>query len=282
MSRTFRNAVIALLQELYDEGPAARSVLIRIGYPKARIPAFSRSDVFWTEVVLTLEKGILVEGIRQVLAAALADNPGSTEAAALLTQAGGKPGHAGPAVAPAPVLVLLSDPARDSKLRLDREARLIGDVPGLSVTIRQATRVGDIITALRRSKPQILHFAGHGLSNGDLIFEDDSGGRAEVALPLLAEAIAATVGKLECVVLNSCYTAAHAEAFRGVTRTVAGAVVGLPDDTALSFAKGFYEAVGDGEPVREAFGQGRAEANLAGNQTSGLHFVDFDEAGAAP
>lgn len=283
VSRTNANAVIAVLQELYDDGSVARALLTRIGYPRARIPAFTRADVFWTDVVLNLERGILVDGIRRVLAEAAAENPGNTAVAALLALAGGAPAPAAAGAAPIPVLVLLSDPYRASKLRLDREARFFGDADGhgLRVTVRQATRTGDIVTALRTAKPRILHFGGHGMTNGNLVFEDDAGRRAEVPLTELAAAIAATVGRLDCVVLNSCYTATHAQAFHAVARAVAGAVGDLPDDTALGFAKGFYGAVGAGEPAGKAFLQGSAEAGLAGSPTSGLHFVDFDQTGAA-
>lgn len=285
MGRTFINAVIAALQELYDEGPVARALLIRMDYPKGSMPAFHRPDVFWTEVVHKLKQGILVDGIRRVLAEAAVDHPGSPEVAALLAQSGGAAGRPAPGPVPVPVLALLSDPNRTSKVRLDREARLLQDAAaagGLTLTIRNAARVSDIVTALRRARPRILHFAGHGLTDGNLVFEDDAGELAEVALPQLADAVAATVGTLECAVLSSCYTGTHADAFRGVARTVAGSVDALPDATALGFTRGFYGAVGGGEPVEQAFRQGSAEAGLPGNRTSGLHFVVLAEAGATP
>lgn len=271
MNRAFINAVIAALQDLYYEGPGARALLVRLGYPAARIPAFHRADSFWTEVVMNLERGIIVDGIRAALTEAAADNPGNAELAPLLARLDGTSG-----AAPVRALALLSDPARDSKLRLDREARMLADA---GVTVRHATRVSDIVTALRTTRPEILHFAGHGMHDGSLVFEDDAGERAEVRLERLAEAIAATVDRLVCVVLNSCYTAAHASAFRAVSRCAAGSVISLPDDTALAFARGFHHGIRAGVPPRRAFDQGVAEAGLAGNRTSGLYFADFGETG---
>jgi len=263
-------AVVEVLQDLYYEGPAARSLLLRIGYPPARIPAFHTADTFWIEIVLRLERGILVDGLARLINEVAKDHPGNPGVARLAVQFGGG--------RPLPVLALFSDPMRGSKIRIDREARQLQQA---GAEIRYATRVRDIIGALREVRPRILHFAGHGLRDGRLVFEDDLGGAAGVGLQRLADAVAATVDVLECVVLNSCFTGADAEAFRDVTRAVAGSVDALPDDAAIAFARGFYDAIAAGEPIARAYAQGRAEVGLAAGEVTGLHFVTFAAAGTS-
>jgi hypothetical protein len=263
------NAVVELLQDLYFDSGAARTLLLRIGYQPAHIPAFHSAYTFWPDVVLHLERGILVDGMSRLVAAMVDDHPGNAAVAALAAA------H-GPAGAVS-VLALFSDPDRASKIRIDEEARELQHLRtpgGLEPHIRHATRVRDIIAALRETQPQILHFAGHGLRDGRLVFADDLGGSAGVGVQRLAEAIGSTVGMLDCVVLNSCYTGADAEAFRGVARAVAGSVDALPDDVAIAFTRGFYGAIAAGERPARAYAQGRAEAGLTAD-TTGLHFVTF-------
>jgi len=266
------NEVVELMQDLYFDEPHARAVLIGVGYKPAQIPEFRSAVTFWPEVVLRLRMGIVPDGIRLLLTAAVRDHPGNQWAADLLAKCGG-------AAEPVTVLCLFADPLRASKIRIDREARLlneIGDRGGVGIRMRHAVQVTDIIPALLREKPRILHFAGHGLRSGRLVFEDVAGVPTSVGLASLARAIvAACPSMLDCVVLNSCFTGENAEAFRGATKAVAGSVTAINDDCALAFGRGFYTAIGSGQPVPKAYEAGRAEADLARCDISGLHYVSF-------
>lgn len=276
-----RNEVVDLMQDLYFDGPAAQAVLIRIGYQPAQIPTFRTAATFWPEVVLRLQSGIVIDGTRRLLTEAVRDHPGSTKAAALLSKVGGAGNGVVPGAATEPVTILslFADPLRVSKIRIDREARLLKEIEDLgriTVKMRHAVRVTDIVRALVYEKPRILHFGGHGLRDGRLVFEDDRGAPATVGPENLAQAImAASADLLDCVVLNSCYTAGNAEAFRGATRAVAGSVTSLKDDCALAFARGFYTVIGAGQPVAKAYAAGHAEVGLEGCATNGLHLMSF-------
>jgi hypothetical protein len=279
-----RNAIISLMQDLYFDEGSARAVLIGIGYRAAQIPQFRAADTFWPDVVLRLERGIVPDGIRKLLAVAVRDHPGSEAAQALLTEAGGAAGpvELGGAAGPVTVLCLLTDPLRESKIRIDHEARLlqeIQDLGGIQIRTRHAVRVTDIIQAILHEKPQILHFAGHGRQNGQLVFEDDGGAPADVGPEELAQAIAAaTTGVLDCVVLNSCFTGGNAQSFRGATRAVAGSVTSIGDDCAIAFARGFYTGIRTGHTAEQAYEIACAEMKLGRCDTSGLHFVSFPAA----
>ena len=269
-----RNAIIILMQDLYYEGARARAVLIEIGYRPAAIPEFRSAETFWPEVVLRLERGVVVDGMLLLVAVAARDHPDNEEARALLAQARG-PG-------PVKVLCFLADPLRDSKLRIDREARLLKEIEGMGgfeLQVRHAVRVNDLIQSILYEKPNILHFAGHGTESGQLVFEDDRGAPALVGPGDLARAISASSESvLDCVVMNSCYTAGNAESFRQAARMVAGSVSAISDPCALAFARGFYTGISAGQTPVRAYETGRAQMGLSHCDTSGLHMVSFPQA----
>jgi len=263
------------MQDLYYEGDRARAVLIEIGYRPAQIPVFRSAETFWPEVVLRLERGIVVDGMLLLVAVVAREHPGNEEAKALLTQVRGSSG-------PVKVLCFLADPLRESKIRIDREARMLAEIErmgGFELQVMHAVRVNDLIQSILYEKPNILHFAGHGSADGRLVFEDDRGGPALVGAGELAQAISASSESvLDCVVLNSCYTGSDAEAFRRATRVVAGSVSAISDTCAIAFARGFYTGISAGQDPVRAYETGRAQMSLSHCDTSGLHMVAFPEA----
>lgn len=264
-----RNEVIELMQDLYFDERSAHTVLIKIGYRPGSIPAFHDAVTFWTEVVLKLERGVLLDGIRRLLDAAAEDHPGDSRVAELRVEDRG----------PVTVLALFADARRGSRLRIDSESRLLTEIAargGITVHPRHAVRVSDILQALYDVQPRILHFGGHGTRDGLLEFDGGDGRPAEVVPADFSRAIAAASDDmLDGVVLNSCYTGANVAAFSGATRAVAGAVDTLPDTCALEFARGFYTALAAGRQVEKAYEAGTAQAGLVRCNTGGLHFESF-------
>jgi len=268
-----RNKVIDLMQDLYFTEREANAVLIKIGYRPSRIPAFHDAATFWTQVVLQLERGAVIDGFGRLLSAAQEDHPGDRRAATLRVE------FRMEGRGPVTVLALFADAHRRPGLRIDEESRLLTEIAaggGIEVHTRHAVRTSDIQQALLGVKPRILHFGGHGTLDGLLEFDGGDRRPAEVAPTDFARVIAAASdGPLEAVVLNSCYTGANAAAFRGATRAVAGAVDALPDNCALAFARGFYTSVAAGQPVEKAYENGTAQAGIVGCDTGGLHFEFF-------
>jgi hypothetical protein len=277
------NEIILLMQDLYFDEGSARSVLIGIGYPPARIPAFRQANVFWADVVLQLDRGTVLDGIGKLLAAVVADYPANSAAKDLLARweaENGAPAN-GTRAAAAPgsprVLGLYADPG--NTLRLGFDMRLLTEIAerdGFYAYIQHAARVTDIIRAILTKKPNILHFSGHGTSKGRLVFEREDGSAGIVGPAALAAAIkAASAEVLDCVVLNACFTGQHAAAFSDVTRSVAGSVEKIPDDGALAFTRGFYTGLGAGQKAPEAFRTAEAQMQLEQYDTKSLHFVSF-------
>jgi hypothetical protein len=271
--------IVLLMQQLYFTEDSARTLLIGIGYPVSRIYAFRAAATFWPEVVINLRNGVVANGVSRLLETAVTDNPGSAEARRLLATVRTAPAaqESPAATSPPSILCLLSDPTRS--LRIDSEARFFQSLQdqGVKVRIVYAARANEITRWLREEKHTILHFGGHGTNDGRLLFENEKGASVTVDLGALASAIAALCDPLECVVLNSCYSARGAESFRGTTRAVVGAVAMVPDPCALSFIGGFYPVLPAGGSIRKAFEAGRAEAGLRNCETWGFHYEPFGD-----
>ena len=102
------------------------------------------------------------------------------------------------------ILILAAIP---DGLRLDRE---VGEVETairravkrdmFEVDIRTAVRPQDIRRAIAEEKPQIVHFCGHGLEDGNLLLEDDGGHQKLVSPEALASLFDLHKDNVECVV----------------------------------------------------------------------------------
>jgi hypothetical protein len=69
-------------------------------------------------------------------------------------------------------------------------------------------------------------------------------------------------GKIECVLLNACYSQAQAEAIHQHIDYVVGMNQAIEDEAAIKFAIGFYDALFAGRPYEECFKFGCASLDL--------------------
>jgi hypothetical protein len=101
-------------------------------------------------------------------------------------------------------------------------------------------------------EPQIVHFSGHGDEDG-LVLE----GELELALPISSEALSRLFElcskHIECVILNACYSAPQAAAINNHINYVIGMPGKINDKAAIKFSVGFYDALGAGKSVEEAY-----------------------------
>lgn len=171
-----------------------------------------------------------------------------------------------PASAAVPILFLAANPLNTPRLRLDQEARRVDAAlrqgrHGERFRLDQhwAVRSEDLLDALLRRRPAIVHFAGHGGDEGQLYLED-AAGRAAAVAPAALAGLVGVAGGVRCAVLNACWSDALADALLGVTACVVGMTAAVADATAIAFAAGFYRALADGESVAAAVAAGRAQA----------------------
>jgi hypothetical protein len=162
------------------------------------------------------------------------------------------------------ILILAANPKTTPRRRLDEEVREIEE--GLKrsryrhrfeIHSRWAVRPRDIRQALLDYEPNYLHFIGHGTEDG-LLVEDELGMAVHFSAKALSELFKLCSGHLESVILNACYTASQAAAINKHIDYVIGMKKAIKDKAAIEFSAGFYDALGAGRSVEDAFAFGRA------------------------
>ncbi|BAY87947.1 hypothetical protein NIES267_74710 (plasmid) [Calothrix parasitica NIES-267] len=166
------------------------------------------------------------------------------------------------------ILLLSANPTNTSKLRLDEEVREIE--AGLErakgreefeIISKLAVRTEDLRRALLDHEPQIVHFSGHGAGNDGLALENNSGQMQSVSAASLAR-LFKLFPKIECVVLNACYSEVQAEAIYQHIDYVIGMNKAIGDKAAIKFAVGFYDALGAGRTIEDSFEFGCTSIDL--------------------
>lgn len=161
------------------------------------------------------------------------------------------------------ILILAANPKMTTRLRLDEEVREIEE--GLhrskyrdrfAIHSKMAVRLRDFRRALLDYEPQIVHFCGHGEKEG-LFVEDELGFSTLFSVKALADLFKLCSGHVECVLLNACYTEIQARAINKHIDYVVGMRKDIKDKASIEFAVGFYDALGAGRSVENAFEFGR-------------------------
>jgi esterase/lipase superfamily enzyme len=164
------------------------------------------------------------------------------------------------------ILVLAANPRRTTPLQLRDEAELIRQrlqeaEPGrrLRVHWEASARADELARLLLRHDPVLVHFSGHGSPTGDLLLEDAHGQAVPLSAEVLAQQVAAAGKRVECVVLNACFTLERADPLAERVRCVIGMSRDFDDESARRFAAGFYRGLAFGKDYHAAFELGRAE-----------------------
>jgi DNA-binding NtrC family response regulator len=170
------------------------------------------------------------------------------------------------------ILFLASDPTNTSRLRLGEEFREISEQLMLALgrdyfdllLPQLSLRPKDIARVLLNTKPHIVHFSGHGDSEGALCFEDNNGQVYLVQPEALAALFEQLADQVQCVVLNACYSEIQARAISKHISYVIGMNKAVSDRAAIAFSLGFYQALGAGRSIDEAFRFGCVQMQLHG------------------
>jgi len=163
------------------------------------------------------------------------------------------------------ILFLAANPVDTEPVRLDHEARGIKEALGganINCEVQTAVRTRDIPHALRRFRPNFVHFSGHGERDNGIVVENTSGHATFVPKQALAELFRIFEG-VKCVVFNSCYSREQAEIVAKHVPFVIGMSQEISDEAAIEFAFGFYQAIRDGEEVARAFEYGKLAVGLS-------------------
>lgn len=169
------------------------------------------------------------------------------------------------------------------RIRPDREAREIQrrvresqERDSIDFEIRPATQVTDLIQILSETRPHVVHFAGHG-SEAALVFEDDDGLAKELPNDRLAALLRALSDRIHLVVFNSCDSAEQAALACDHLDAAIGMDQPVSDEEAKIFAGAFYNAIGFGRSVQDAYDLAKLQVELTTDATSGepqLHVAE--------
>ncbi len=180
------------------------------------------------------------------------------------------------------ILVLASNPQGTDQLRLDKEIRAIDDAfrtgekrERFRVISKVAVKISDLQSFLRRERPRIVHFCGHGAGNQGLVLTTESGEKQSVGTEALAGLFQLFESKVECVVLNACYSEVQGKAINQHINYVIGSKEAILDQAAIAFAKGFYGALSDGESIDDSYKYGcnRIQLDLKPNNNTNRKLV---------
>jgi hypothetical protein len=170
------------------------------------------------------------------------------------------------------ILFLAADPTDASRLRLGEEFREIQEKLKLA-QLREhfklelpqlSLRPSDIAQALLDTQPRIVHFSGHGTSTGALCFENQTGQIQLVQPDALAALFEHFSSQVNCVLLNACYSEIQAKAIAEHIEYVVGMNQAIGDKAAIAFAIGFYQALGAGKLIEDAYKLGCVQIRLQG------------------
>ena len=158
------------------------------------------------------------------------------------------------------VLFVASDSQDAAEIQIRTEFKRIGEflqkTPGyeafefIHVPGGQA---GDLPALLQRLKPDVVHFAGHADSDGRLMLEEAEFDRGVVEPDALHALFNTAIVKPKLVLFNTCYGTAAAEAVVKQVPRCIGTPALLEDGVAIQFASFFYQGLGFGKTIKQAF-----------------------------
>ena len=166
------------------------------------------------------------------------------------------------------ILLVCANPRGSDPLRTAEEDRTLRESLRLSanrdtfeVETLNAATIDDLRRALLRKPFQVVHFSGHG-TQGGLVFEDVQGNLMVPQSAALAELLQRR--GVRVALLNSCYSLSVGKITAlGLDYTVASSGP-ISDPGAIEFARGFYDAMGAGTDVPDAYAEGLSAARLKG------------------
>ena len=163
------------------------------------------------------------------------------------------------------ILLVCANPRSSDPLRSGEEDRVLRESVRLSthrdsliVTTLNAATIDDLrrnlLDAQAADTPyDIVHFSGHGTNRG-LVFEDSSGSEFVPESAALAEILDARGVKV--ALFNACYSLAAGQITAGQLEHTIATTGPISDPAAIEFTRGFYDAVGAGLGIREAYQEG--------------------------
>lgn len=151
--------------------------------------------------------------------------------------------------------------------RIQQRLKLEKSVVELALEFRPAASISDLRSALLLRQWSILHFSGHGVTQGLVFVEKDGVPRLATGVSL-AKLVRLSQQNLKCVLLNACYSDKQAKHMAKFVTHVIGMTGKVADSAAIAFADGFYAALAQGRTVLSAFKFGCNAISLNGERSA--------------
>ena len=169
------------------------------------------------------------------------------------------------------ILFLSANPKKTERLRFDKEFKEIQGSIAVSKARTKvilqyiaAVKAKDVQGYIKKEKPDIVHFSGHGNSNGEIILEDETRYPKVIPVEKFANMFKVLDSQIRCVVLNCCYSAITAKEISRTIDFVIGIKKDVADGPAIAFSSGFYLALGAKKDLKLAFDFAVSEFLLKG------------------
>jgi CHAT domain-containing protein len=167
------------------------------------------------------------------------------------------------------ILFLSANPWNTSRILVDEEAREVSERlregsyrDRFELINYPATRPSDLQRLLLDHRPHIVHFSGHGSKQQRIILNSLRGHGKPVDQQGLTNVFALYNRHVRLVLLNACFTKAHAQSIAEVVNYSIGTSRAIGDKVGVAFAGAFYRALGFGWSIRDAFESAKAELAL--------------------
>jgi NACHT domain/CHAT domain len=156
------------------------------------------------------------------------------------------------------LLILSSNPRRD--LNLDREISDLNNalqrLGKFEISLGLGVRAQELSKLIAEHNPEIVHFSGHGAGVQGLVFQDEDGQEQLVSTEVLARIFETFAVEINCTVLNACDSDRQAEAIVEHINYVIGMSQPILDKAAHLFSVGFYQGLGSGKSIEQAYEMG--------------------------
>lgn len=170
------------------------------------------------------------------------------------------------------LVVTASAGADQARLQLGVEARNIAGAlsrrTNFEVIHALDATCGSLIDALAEERPDVLHFAGHGIDVGQAeaaIQLVDNSGKPQI---LVGATIKELIQRIRCpprlVFLNCCYSASLAAELGDYVDVVIGVQGRVSDSIARTFSACFYQRLGESRSVADSFALARIATDPTG------------------
>lgn len=169
------------------------------------------------------------------------------------------------------VLFMASNPIDVPALRLDEEAREIGEMirksehrDSVSFITKWAVRPQDVLQAINEETPTIIHFSGHGSEEDEIVFQNAQGDAKFVSKEAIVQTMMSSSDTIKLVFFNTCFSFGQAQAVVEHVDAAIGMNTSIGDEAARVFAARFYSSLGFGLSLKKSFEQAKAALMLEG------------------